>query len=86
MSYSKGFSFVLPTVLVFVCFLAGAAVQTYAMKSQELSVAYIIVLGLEAVLASAAGILLLKESFNIIKLAGTVLVIAGILLLKFSAR
>lgn len=84
MTFSRGFSRLLPSLLVFACFCAGAALQTLSMRQQELGVCYVIVLGLEAVLASGAGILFLGESPSLPKLAGTALVIAGISLLKLA--
>jgi multidrug transporter EmrE-like cation transporter len=55
MRKAEGFAHALPTVMVFPCFGTGAALQTLAMKRSEVSINYILVLGLEAALALPAG-------------------------------
>lgn len=82
MTRSRGFEHFWPSLLVFVFFGFAAALQTIGMKAQELGVAYVLVLGLEAILAGATGVIWLKEPLTWPKLAGTVLVVAGIVLLK----
>ncbi len=61
MRKSDGFAHALPGVMVFGCFCLGAALQTLAMKRSELSVNYILVLGLEAALALVLSIALLEK-------------------------
>lgn len=82
MTKSHGFQHLWPSVLVFVFFGSAAALQTIGMKAQELGVAYVLVLGLEAVLAAAIGVIWLKEPFTWLKVMGTILVVTGIVLLK----
>lgn len=82
MAKSNGFTELWPSVLIFVCFGVAATLQTIGMKAQELGIAYVLVLGLEAVLASAVGMLWLAEPFRWAKILGTLLVVAGIVLLK----
>jgi multidrug transporter EmrE-like cation transporter len=86
MAKSNGFAEWIPSLLVFIFFGVGAALQTYGMKAQSLGVAYVLVLGLEAVLACAVGLIFLKEPFNWIKILGTALVVIGIVLLKAQER
>jgi multidrug transporter EmrE-like cation transporter len=71
-----------PTAALFVLFLAGAALQAVAMRREAMSVTYVIVLGLEAVIAYLLGIGLLGEASSIWKMGGVALVVAGILLLR----
>ena len=61
----------------------AAAFHTLGMKAQQVGVAYVVVLGLEAAFASVVGLVWLKEPFNWPKVAGTLLVLAGIVLLKY---
>jgi multidrug transporter EmrE-like cation transporter len=82
MKLSHGLSRVGPTALVFACFGLGAALQTLAMREEQMTVTYVIVLGLEAMAAYLVGALLLDETTTPAKLGGIALVVAGILLLK----
>lgn len=70
-----------PTVWMFALFLLGAALQGYAMRGTALSVTYVVVLGLEAVTATALG-LLLGEGLSPVKCLAALLVLSGVLLLR----
>ena len=82
MRKSDGFAHALPGVMVFGCFCLGAALQTLAMKRSELSVNYILVLGLEAALALLLSIAWLGEGMSPRKLAGLALILAGVMALR----
>jgi small multidrug resistance pump/quaternary ammonium compound-resistance protein SugE len=82
MKLSRGLTDALPTTLVFVCFGAGAALQTLSMRNESMTVTYVIVLGLEAVIAYLLGTLALQEPTGLSKVTGIVLIVAGIALLK----
>lgn len=78
MKFSDGFSRPWPSVGVFYLFALGAAIQTYVTTRGELAVSYIVVLGLEAILALAFGIFIFKEGLSMIKIFGFALVVAGV--------
>lgn len=78
MKYSEGFLRPWPSVGVFGLFALGAAIQTMVTMKNELAISYIVVLGLEAVLALAFGTLIFKEGISGIKLLGFVLVVSGV--------
>jgi small multidrug resistance pump/quaternary ammonium compound-resistance protein SugE len=82
MKLSVGLSRPGPSLVILLCFAGGAGLQAVAMKRSELGAAYILVLGLEAMLALAFGVLFFRENCSTAKLLGIALVIAGILLLK----
>lgn len=82
MKLSAGLSKPGPSLLIFLFFAGGAGLQAVAMRKAELGAAYILVLGLEAILALAFGALFFRENCSPMKLLGVVLVIAGILLLN----
>ncbi len=86
MRKAEGFAHALPAAMVFACFCVGAALQTLAMKRSELSVNYILVLGLEAALALLLSFGWLQESVSPRKLAGLVLIAAGIMSLRLEER
>ena len=62
MKLSEGLTKFWPTVIVFALFVIGAALQTLAMKREDLAVTYLWVVGLESILAFAFGVLLFSES------------------------
>ena len=84
MKRSDGFRNPGPSVLLFVCFAAGATVQTFALKKQPLGSGYVIVLGLEAIAALVLGARLYKEPVDATKLLAAALVLTGIVLLRRS--
>ncbi len=82
MKLSQGLSRPLPALALFACFGLGASMQAVALRRADLGTAYVLVLGLEAALAFAAGVLFFHEDVTLPKLLGCALVVAGILLLR----
>ena len=81
MKVSDGFARMAPGVAALALFCVGAIAQTFAMKHAEMGVAYVFILGLEAVLAFAIGAFFFNESVSIAKLLGVALIVAGFALL-----
>jgi len=82
MKGSAGLTQFRPTMLMFTFFIAGASLQTVAMRGHQMAVTYIVVLGLEAISAYSLGVFLLKEGSSVMRLAGVALVLAGIVVLR----
>jgi multidrug transporter EmrE-like cation transporter len=82
MKLSAGVSRAGPTAAFLALFLAGALLQGLAMRRADLGVAYILVLGLEAVPAFGFSVLLFRESASPARVAAVALILAGILLLR----
>ena len=82
MKWSAGFTNTYATIGVFAAFCLGAALQTYAMRFEALGVGYVLVLGLEAMLAVIAGVLFFDEPVAARNVLGVALVVTGIFLLK----
>jgi multidrug transporter EmrE-like cation transporter len=82
MKYSDGFSRFTPSLIMMLLFILGAGFQTIAMKQQQMSVTYIAVLGLEAVLAFGFGAVFFKEGYALSKVAGAALVLIGVAFLR----
>ncbi len=82
MKHSDGLTKLFPTLAVFGLFIVGACFNILLMKREDLGVAYVFVLGLEAVLAFLLGIWLFKEPVLLPRVLGVALIICGILLLK----
>ncbi len=62
-------------------FAIGASLQSLAMRGGGLGTTYIVILGLEAVLAFGLGIMLFSEGVTWLKVFAVVLVLVGIFLL-----
>ena len=81
MKYSEGLTRLTPSIVVAVLFLVGAGCQALAMRKEELSVAYVFVLGLESVLAFAFGVMFFGEAATMTRLIAVGLITLGIVLL-----
>jgi multidrug transporter EmrE-like cation transporter len=84
MKYSQGLTKAGPSIAVFLLFSVGAACQAIAMKRAEMGVAYIFVLGLEAIVAFLLSVLILGERISGSRICAVALVVAGIALLERS--
>ena len=82
MKLSEGLTKFWPTTIVFALFVIGAAVQTLAMKREDLAVTYLWVVGLESILAFMFGVLLFSESCTPARIAGVALIAGGITSLR----
>ena len=83
MKYSQGLTLALPTLGLTALFSTGALIQARAMRYEQLGSSYILVLGLEALLAIILGMLLFGEQLSGRAAAGITLVVIGIVLLRF---
>jgi quaternary ammonium compound-resistance protein SugE len=77
MKSSQGFTRLLPTVIVFLSFLLGAALLTRAVNTNNMSTTVIVGLGFEALITVTIGIFLLGDRLTIRQGAGMLLVLAG---------
>ncbi len=85
MKLSNGFARLSPGFAALALFVAGATAQTYALRYGELGVAYVFVLGLEAILAFTFGAVFFGESVTLAKLCGVALIVGGFALLHAGA-
>jgi small multidrug resistance pump/quaternary ammonium compound-resistance protein SugE len=77
MKLSEGLSQPIPSLMVYIFFIAGASIQTVAMRKAALGVTYVVVLGLESVLAILFGVVLFHETLSYINVIGASCIIAG---------
>jgi multidrug transporter EmrE-like cation transporter len=82
MKLSEGLTKFWPSIIVFLLFATGAALQALAMKRQELAFTYLVVVGLECILAFLFGVLLFRESCTPMRIAGVLLIASGIVSLR----
>ena len=84
MKHADGLRHAGPVAGFVVLFGVGAAFQSQAMRGGELGTTYILVLGLEAILAFGLGVWLFGDTVTLPKVAAVVLVVAVIALLRAS--
>jgi len=82
MKYSAGPTHPVPTVSLFVLFLLGAGLQALAMRSTDMGVAYIFVLGLESLLAFMFSVFHFNEVVTATRVPAVFLITIGIVLLQ----
>ena len=82
MKLSDGLTKGVPTTLVLGLFCLGALLQTIAMRHAEMTITYIMVLGLEALASLLLGLLFLGEGITVMKLIGVLLVGIGVVVLR----
>ncbi|GAB4156828.1 MAG: hypothetical protein Fur0046_36770 [Cyanobacteria bacterium J069] len=83
MQLSEGLTRFTPSLMIYVCFLGGASLQTYATRlAGVMGLSYILVLGLEAVLSVLFSVLIFREGYTSIKIAGLMLTVLGVALLR----
>lgn len=84
MKYSHGLQRLWPSAGVFALFGIGAACQAIAMKRGDMGIAYIFVLGLEAVFAFGLSVAVLGEKATFSRAGAIILILAGIVWLERS--
>ena len=84
MKLSAGLTRLPPAAALVVFFGAGALIQAWAMKQEALGSSYVVVLGLEALLAVIAGYFLFAEQVTARMISGVVFIVLGIILLRIS--
>lgn len=84
MKLSQGFTKILPSIAIFVFYLASLALVTLAVKKIDVSISYPLWAGLGTTLIALIGFFYFKEPFTAIKAISIGLIIAGIIGLNLS--
>ncbi|MFZ2098662.1 MAG: multidrug efflux SMR transporter [Anaerolineales bacterium] len=82
MKVSQGLTRIIPTVLMFLLYGVSFVFMALALKKIEVSTAYAIWSGLGTALIAVIGIAWFRESLNLPKLVGLVLIVSGVILLN----
>ena len=82
MKVSQGLTKLGPAALMFLMYAVSFVFMALALKKIEVSTAYAIWSGLGTALIATIGIMAFRESFNLPKAAGIMLIIGGVLLLN----
>ncbi len=82
MKASQGLTRLIPTVFMFVLYAISFVFMALALKKIEVGIAYAIWSGLGTAMIAMIGIAWFRESVSLPKLAGIILIIAGVVLLN----
>lgn len=85
MKQSDGFSRLGPSVVTVLAMIASFALLSLSMKSLPLGTAYAIWTGIGAVGAFVVGVLLLGEAASAMRIAAVLMILGGLVLLKFAS-
>lgn len=85
MKLSHGFSKPIPTVVTLITMVASFALLAFSMRSLPLGTAYTIWTGIGAIGAFLVGITVLGEQVNTMRVLAAVLIVSGLVLMKFSS-
>lgn len=86
MKYAEGFTKVIPSVLIFVCYGICFVSLTIALKSLPVSMVYAIWAGVGTAIMAVVGLLMFGEPLPLQKILATSLIILGVVMLNFSGK
>lgn len=86
MKYAEGFTKVVPSVLIFVCYGICFVALTIALKTLPVSMVYAIWAGVGTAIMAVVGLFFFNEPLPLQKIMATSLIILGVVLLNFSGK
>lgn len=86
MKLSEGFTKTAPSVAMFLFYILSLVALTFALKKFEVSTAYAIWSGLGTALITVVGIVIFKESINIVKVLSIALIVIGVVGLQLATK
>ena len=86
MKESHGFTRVIPSAITIFFMLLSFGLLAYTMKTLPLGTAYTVWVGIGAVGAFIAGVILFGETLNTTRVIATCLIISGVVLLKVATK
>jgi quaternary ammonium compound-resistance protein SugE len=84
MKQSQGFTRLVPTAIMLVTMIGSFGLLSLSMRTLPLGTAYTIWTGIGAIGAFLVGIFFLGEAVNVSRLIAGVLIVSGLVLMKFS--
>ncbi|MFN4194084.1 MAG: DMT family transporter [Tabrizicola sp.] len=84
LKYSAGFTRLVPSVATIVLALGSFYLLSVAMKSLPVGTAYAVWVGIGAIGTAIAAVFLFQEPVNLARVMGVLLILAGIVALKFA--
>lgn len=86
MKYAEGFTKVVPSVLIFVCYGICFVALTIALKTLPVSMVYAIWAGVGTAIMAVVGLFFFNEPLPLQKIMATSLIILGVVMLNFSGK
>jgi small multidrug resistance pump len=83
---SQGFTKPGPSAVVIAGYIAAFYLLSLSLRTIPLGLAYAVWAGAGTVLVVAAGVIIWREPLDLAKIAGTLLIIGGILILNLSSK
>lgn len=84
LKYSEGFTKLVPSVVTIALALGSFWLLSLAMKSLPVGTAYAVWVGIGAIGTAVAAVFLFHEPVNLMRVMGVLLILAGIVALKFA--
>ena len=84
LKYSEGFTRLWPSVITIVLALGSFYLLSVAMKTLPVGTAYAVWVGIGAIGTAIAAVFLFHEPVNLMRVSGVLLILAGIVALKFA--
>ncbi len=84
MKLSDGFTKLIPSIALVICYVVSFALLTLSLKKLDLSIAYAVWAGAGTALTAVIGFWYFKESPSVMKILCIGLIIAGVVGLKFA--
>jgi quaternary ammonium compound-resistance protein SugE len=84
LKYSEGFTKLWPSVVTIVLALGSFYLLSVAMKTLPVGTAYAVWVGIGAIGTAVAAVFLFSEPVNAMRVAGVLLILSGIVALKFA--
>lgn len=81
--YTQGWTRLLPSLLVGLSYVLSLVLLSHAMRMLPIATAYVIWVGIGAIGVSLYGVLFLKESLSFLQWACLLLILTGVIGLKF---
>lgn len=85
MKQSQGFTRLVPTLVMLAAMLGSVGLLTLSMRVLPLGTAYAVWTGIGAVGAFLVGVTVLGEAVSPMRIAAALLILAGLVLMKFSS-
>ena len=84
LKFSNGFSKILPTVAMGLCYLAAIWLMGLVTKKIEIGITYAIWAGAGTAVTALMGVFLFSESFSTMKVVGVLCIVMGVVFLNLA--
>lgn len=86
MKYADGFTRLVPSIIMVLCFAISFFCITFALKTLPVSIVYAIWAGVGTAIMAVVGLLIFNEPLPVSKVVATSLIVLGVVMLNFSGQ